>query len=244
MGSFQHVPSNPATADKKRGRSVLCDNPLGKPSRQRPPWAAHFSQYRNCAFPVMPTELKPFRHSSIVQDSYWCRRSVTSLLRDKSMSKHGQSFLESPSHKWNGSVPNNIPTGAAPLCQNAGIYVTLFLSQSIQWWTSQWASSIFTAFHALMSNHKRTLRCNRKLETPSLKDARKTRRFKPPIMINAAKTKWHKPVRAAVPVKTSSGGRAHDMRNKLEWHTHRLECNSDFSAEMSTFCCPWTRWAF
>ena len=161
MGSFQHVPSNPATADKKRGRSVLCDNLLGKPSRQQPPWAAHFSQYRNCAFPVMPTELKPFRHSSIVQDSSWCRRSVTSLLRDKSMSKHGQSFLESPSHKWNGSVPNNIPTGAAPLCQNAGIYVTLFLSQSIQWWTSQWASSIFTAFHALMSNHKRTLRCNR-----------------------------------------------------------------------------------
>ena len=80
-------------------------------------------------------------------------------------------------------------------------------------------------------------------KTGNSQGRQRTRRFKPSIMINAAKTKWHKPVRAAVPVKTSSGGRAHDMRNKLEWHTHRLECNSDFSAEMSTFCCPWTRWA-
>ena len=49
--------------------------------------------------------------------------------------------------------------------------------------------------------------------------------------INVAKTKRHKPTwTAAGPLKTTSGGRAYEIRNEFEWHTHRLDYNSDFSA--------------
>ena len=94
----------------------------------------------------------------------------------------------------------------------------------MQWRTSQWASSNFTAFHALMSSttkeHWGTTE-NRKLSSaPEKLQA-----------INAAKTKRHKPAwTTAGPLKTSSGGRTHEMKNEFEWHTHRLEFYSDFSA--------------
>ena len=74
--------------------------------------------------------------------------------------------------------------------------------------------------------HKRTLRCNRKPET--FMHARKTRWFKPPMPLRQSGTNLHEQQRAHF--KTSSGGRAHEIRNEFEWYTHRLECNSDFSA--------------
>ena len=42
-------------------RSGLCDNPLMKPSRQQARWTAYFPQHRNCAIPIMPTQLKSLR---------------------------------------------------------------------------------------------------------------------------------------------------------------------------------------
>ena len=61
MGSFWQVPSPLSCNCTNKKGSALCDNPLMKPSRQQAQWAAYFSQYRICVFPIMPTELISLR---------------------------------------------------------------------------------------------------------------------------------------------------------------------------------------
>ena len=226
----------PATANQKKGDDQCCDNPLGKPSRQQARRAAYFSQYGNCAFPIMLTELKAFRNSFPTSHQSWCKRSVASFLQRnpcRNMVSHSSGH-----HLTNEMDPFPIiPTGAAALCQHL---CDIVCHGSMRWRTSQWASSIFAAFHALMSSTMKEhwgATENRELSSTPLKSdgsGHQCRKDK------AAQHAWT----AADPLKISSGGRAHKMRNEFEWHTHQLECNSDFSAWEWTFWCPWTRRAF
>ena len=105
MGSFWQVPSPLSCNCTNKKGSALCDNPLMKPSRQQAQWAAYFSQYRICVFPIMPTELISLR--KFICACCMCQHDLCDI------SCHG----------------------------------------TMQWQRkSQWASSIFTAFHGLMSS--------------------------------------------------------------------------------------------
>ena len=106
------------------------------------------------------------------------------------------------------------------------IYVTLFVTAQLQWRRkSQWASSIFTAFHALMSSTKK-----KHLGVTENRNFQEHQKNQMGQAINAATTKKHKPAwTAGDPLKTTSG-RTHEIRKEFEWHTHRLEYNPDFSA--------------
>ena len=82
-----------------------------------------------------------------------------------------------------------------------------------------------TAFHALISStvkeHWGATKNQKQSSTPEKRDGSSHQ------MPQRQKPAWA----TAVPTsKYQSGGTAHEMRNEFEWHTHQLECNSDFSA--------------
>ena len=142
---------------------------------------------------------------------------VRGLLLLSSREIHVDTWLAIPwviisQRKW-------IRSGAAALCP---YLCDIICHGTRQWRTSQWASSILTAFHTLMSS---TIKKhwgateNRKLSsTPEKPDGSSHQCRKDS---DKAAPTWMSSSRPTQNIKWWE--RAHDMRNEFEWHTHRLE---------------------
>ena len=113
----------PATAQTKRDQRSVTIHLWNEAVKTKAQWAAHFSQYRNCVFPIMPTELISLR--KFICACCMCQHDLCDIIC------HG----------------------------------------TMQWRRkSQWASSIFTAFHALMSSTIKNTGVQQKTETPENPD--------------------------------------------------------------------------
>ena len=124
--------------------------------------------------------------------------------------------------------PNSKAFGnSSVLAVCANIYVTLFVTAQCNDGgrvSERHPSSQLSTIDEFY--HKKTLECNRKRKLSRMPEkpdgsSHKCRKDK-----TAARTCMN----SRGPLKTSSSGRTHEMRNELERYTHQLECNSDFSA--------------
>ena len=102
--------------------------------------------------------------------------------------------------------------------------------ESMQWETSQWASSVFTVFHALMSStiikkHRGTTEIRKFFSSTPEKTDRLSHQYRKD---KAAQTCMSST--GSGPTQNVKWWENTRMRNEFKWHIHRLDCNSDFSA--------------
>ena len=168
--------------------------------------AVCFSQHMDCAFPIMRS-ITTSRNSSPASPS-WCKRSVTSPIRQDPCRSIGSHPFRSTSHEWDGSTPYNMP----PLCSPCASVWHSSRSHPIA--TSQWASSISPISHrVLMSSAIK--RCYwgviGDLQTPEEPDPSSH----PAINAAAAWAKNLHEQQRTHSLKTSSGRKAQKMREMV-----------------------------